>query len=224
MVGLGDLPGGSFFSGARAISADGSTVVGGGRSDAGAEAFVWTAVGGMVGLGDLPGGAFDSTAYGVSADGSTVVGRSSSAGFKPNEAFRWTRSDGMVGLGDLPGGLFSSWARGVSADGSTVVGQGSSEWGDAAFIWDVVNGMRALQDVLLDDFGLDLGGASVRLVEATAISPDGTVIVGTGLNAVGQTEAWLVSLRTAQVPVPGGLGLLGVGALVMGLMPRRRPR
>ena len=54
--GLGDLAGGRFWSDARSVSADGSTVVGFGYSISGREAFRWTSAGGMVGLGDLPGG------------------------------------------------------------------------------------------------------------------------------------------------------------------------
>ena len=41
MVGLGDLPGGSFNSDALATSADGSVVVGGSESASGSEAFRW---------------------------------------------------------------------------------------------------------------------------------------------------------------------------------------
>ena len=78
---LGDLPGGSFGSGAYGISADGSVVVGFGDSgDSGdpvlTEAFRWTSGGGIVGLGELPGGGFGSVAYAVSADGGVVVGDS----------------------------------------------------------------------------------------------------------------------------------------------------
>src|SRR5262249_44815241 len=74
---LGTLPGDT-SSGAYAVSAEGSTVVGGscmGTSDEGAtcRAFRWTEATGMMSLGKLPG---DSTslALGVSADGSVVVG------------------------------------------------------------------------------------------------------------------------------------------------------
>jgi probable HAF family extracellular repeat protein len=77
MVGLGDLPGGNFYSFAMDISADGSVVVGGSESGAGSEVFRWTNAEGMVGLGNLPGGD-NSYALGVSGDGSVVVG---SAGY-----------------------------------------------------------------------------------------------------------------------------------------------
>ena len=139
LIALGDLPGGSVDSLARAVSGDGSTVVGFSESASGRQAFRWTAGGGMVGLGDLPGGIFQSSALGVSGDGSTVVGRGASAtGF---EAYRWTAGGGMVGLGDLPGGTVVSVAFGVSGDGSTAVGQSSSTSGFEAFRWTAGGGM-----------------------------------------------------------------------------------
>ena len=116
MVGLGDLPGGLFYSDASGVSADGSVVVGssksassGGTGTGRTEAFRWAQATGMVGLGDLPGGLFYSDASGVSADGSVVVGVSEGANGR--EAFRWTQATGMVGLGVLPVGLFHSPIR-----------------------------------------------------------------------------------------------------------------
>jgi len=72
--GLGELPGGIFWSGADGISADGSVAVGFDHSASGQEAFRWTSAGGMVGLGDLPSGVFSSRAHGASADGAVVIG------------------------------------------------------------------------------------------------------------------------------------------------------
>jgi probable HAF family extracellular repeat protein len=98
---LGDLPGGTFFSEATAVSSDGSVVVGVSNSASGKEeAFRWTSATGMVGLSDLPGGSFQSVARHVSSDGSVIVGYSESA--SGQTAFRWTSSGGMVSLGDLP--------------------------------------------------------------------------------------------------------------------------
>ena len=180
MVGLGDLPGGEFRSFANAVSADGSVVVGSSSSASGFEAFRWTAAEGMVGLGDLPGGNFNSSASAVSADGSVVVGTSDSAiGSQP---FRWTTATGMAGLG------FEGSAFAVSADGSVVVGHSNGD----AFIWDATNGMRALENVLVDDLNLDLGDF-VHLRDATAISDDGRTIAGTGSTNVGP-EAWIARL------------------------------
>ena len=211
MVGLGDLPGGIFYSIARDVSSDGSVVVGLGYSGLGWEAFRWTQSSGMVGLGDLPGGSFYSNAWGVSSDGSVVVGASNAS-----EAFRWTQSSGMVGLGDLPGGSFYSAAQDVSSDGSVVVGYGSTSLGNEAFIWDATNGMRNLRTVLVNDFGLDLTGWTLK--QALGISDDGSTIVGYGTNTGGQTEAWVADLSTTAEPIPepstiflfsiGGLGIL----------------
>ena len=130
-TGLGDLAGGSFYSLADGVSADGSAVVGQGSSTSGDEAFRWTDSGGMVGLGDLAGGSFNSRAYGVSADGSAVVGRGSSA--SGTEAFVWDETNGMRGLMQVlmdQGIDMTGWslteARGVSADGLTIVGYGTN--------------------------------------------------------------------------------------------------
>jgi probable HAF family extracellular repeat protein len=169
------------------ISADGSVIVGSFGS-AVAEAFRWTQGTGMVGLGDLPGGAFHSIANGVSADGSVVVGWSVvSSG---NEAFLWTQDTGMMSLGTLPGSL-SAEGNAVSGDGSVVVGHSYTASGTEvqAFIWDPINGMRALQDVLVDDFGLDLTGWFLRT--AMDITPDGHTIVGFGYNPSGRSEGWI---------------------------------
>ena len=144
MVGLGDLPGGSFSSIANGISADGSVVVGRGASASGTEAFRWTSGGGMVGLGDLPGGSFSSIANGVSADGSVVVGLSNSASGL-NEAFLWDATNGMrslqtvlstdFGLGASLLGWTLTEAHGISADGLTIVGYGFDPDGGNEQAW-----------------------------------------------------------------------------------------
>ena len=144
-----------------------------------------------------------SRALGISADGSTVVGQSE--GPLGPEAFRWTQSTGMVGLGDLPGGSFDSLAWDASADGSRVVGFGSFDTGLEAFIWDETNGMRSIQDMLTDDYGLDLSGWT--LGHARGISDDGTVIVGFGDSPSGR-QAWM-----AVVPEPSTLILLTIGTV-----------
>jgi probable HAF family extracellular repeat protein len=130
--GLGDLPGGNFYSSAWDISEDGLVVVGRSSSASGMEAFRWTASGGMQGLGDLPGGLFESDAYDVSADGSVVVGYSES--LLGNEAFIWDTEHGMRSLRDVlvkDCGLdMTGWtlsnAMGISADGMIIVGYGTN--------------------------------------------------------------------------------------------------
>ena len=86
----------------------------------------------------------------------------------------------FVPLGDLPGGGFSSGASGVSADGSIVVGQGYSSVdngsGPEAFRWTAADGMVGL--------GHLSGGGFRRGIEATAVSANGSAIVGyTGIEA-----------------------------------------
>jgi uncharacterized membrane protein len=90
---LGELPGGSDYSVALGVSADGTYVVGEsssttsgpidpGRLTSGTEAFIWNAGSGMVGLGFIPNANttdfpdVSSSAAAVSADGSVVVGKS----------------------------------------------------------------------------------------------------------------------------------------------------
>jgi len=205
MVGLGDLPGGDVSSFARGISADGSIIIGDSKSALGTEVMMWTASGGMLSLGHLPGGiiAF-SRAAAVSADGAAIVGVSRSD--LGNEAFRWTSGEGMVGLGSLPGGNFSS-AFGVSADGATILGQSA---GGGAFVWDSVNGMRPL-DQLLISLGVDLTGW-VDLVQATGISADGKTIVGLGFSGAGRLEAFIAVIPEPSSALLMGLGLIGLGA------------
>ena len=219
MTGLGDLEGGDPFSEGADVSADGSIVVGLSESALGIEAYRWTSQGGMTGLGDLPGGLFGSGA--VTSDGSVIVGTSGSA--SGPEAYRWTAGTGMVGLGDLPGGQFSSSATDVSDDGSIVVGRsrvGRFSNQDAAFVWDEVHGMRSIQELLIDA-GIDLTGWS--LTGASGISSDGFVIVGTGLNPDGKTEAWWADLKGVPgfVPEPASFTVFACGGLILDLRRRR---
>jgi probable HAF family extracellular repeat protein len=217
MVGLGMLPGAT-RSLAYGVSGDGLVVVGqsGGVRIAG-EAFRWTADGGMVGLGAFPTpwGPDQSVAYDVSADGSVVVGQSGGL-FAFAHAFRWTADGGMVDLGKVPGAGSTSIAYGVSANGSVVVGRNADYPIDLAFIWDATNGMRSLQDVLINDYGLDLTGWTLE--EARDISDDGRTIVGIGTGPSGR-EGWI-----AVIPEPGTGLLLAVGLAAFVATGRRRPR
>lgn len=188
MIPLGHLSGTRPISGATAVSADGSVVVGGaepasippGQFSAN-EAFRWTEEGGMVGLGDLPGGRLFSAAQGVSGDGSQIVGIGNDENER-NTAFLWTLAGGYVPIRELhPNAITEAFA--ISADGTTVVGKSST----FAFRWTEIEGM------------VDLGLAfEFRASGAMAISDDGSVIVGYGL-----------------MPEPSTLALLGGGAIAL---------
>jgi len=175
---------------AWAASANGSVIVGQSNSGAGWRAFRWTQAGGAVELPLMP-GAISGSAKAVSADGGVVVGYSQLP--TSYEAFRWTAASGTTGLGHLPGGT-SSEALGVSADGSIVVGVDVTGLGQGAFVWDAHNGMRNLGGLLVSDFGLGSSLTGWTVTSADVISADGLVIVGSGTDPDGKTQAWRVNL------------------------------
>jgi probable HAF family extracellular repeat protein len=133
MATLSGYPAGYVPTDARAISSDGSTIVGDGFSTTTfqREAFRWTEGEGVVRLGDLPGGEVLSFGWGVSANGAVVVGESWTG--LGREAFVWTQASGMRNLKEVLVGYglnLDGWtlraAQGVSGDGRTIVGWGSS--------------------------------------------------------------------------------------------------
>lgn len=87
--GIGILPGGP-GSGAIAVSADGTVVVGSSsRTFGGSEAVVWTAATGLIGLGDVNGPPTSSAAFGVAGNGSIVVGADIHEGGGSTTGGRW---------------------------------------------------------------------------------------------------------------------------------------
>lgn len=203
MVGLGFLetPRNGVWSRAAGVSGDGSTIVGYSVGLSNQEAFRWTSGSGMVGLGGFPGETGGSGANDVSQDGSVIVGYAQSGSY--NEAFRWTQSGGMVGLGRLSGDVGSE-AVAVSADGKIIVGYSmNSEYAYTPFIWDNMNGMRSLADLLVAG-GADLSGYT--LLQATDISADGTTIVGVAKDSIDRNVGFISvvdrSTNTQGVPIP----------------------
>ena len=129
---LGDLPGGSFYTFATGVSADGLVAVGQGDGDKGLDPFRWEdgVMEALVGTPEF----FPSVAWATSSDGTVVIGRATIIG-GDLEAFRW--EDGVFeGLGDLPGGEIDSEAYDVSFDGAVVVGSSQSANGTDAFRWE----------------------------------------------------------------------------------------
>lgn len=203
-----------YVSVAFGLTPDATVAVGGGIFPdvvGGRRAFRWTEATGAESLGVLLGHTY-SDAHDVSDDGRTVVGygEGSGTGIRRAEAFRWTAETGMVGLGDLPGGVDYSFASSVSADGSLVGGYANSDAGIEYVLWDAAGNIRRLEEVLEDDFGLNLGGwqltaqgGSLPFTSPLSLSADGRTIVGTGINPQGVREAWM-----AVVPEPAVVPLL----------------
>jgi len=182
--GLGDFPGGQFYSQAYGVSADGTVVVGAGRHPGpGWQACRWTVTGDIEGLGSPPTGDEDSTrARGASADGSVVVG---AIGFEVvPEAFVWTKAGGLVGLGYLSGGD-ESYAYDVSGDGSVIVGYSTSSLGTEAFRWTADGGM----------VGLGILSGDPLFSVAFGISDNGSVVVG-----YSRSEAAAAALSGRAIP------------------------
>jgi len=165
---LGDLPGGTSFSSAFAVSADGRVVVGYSGSGNGDEAFRYED-GVMTGLGDLPGrNPYESRATAVSADGTIVAGTSGrSGGIHRSQAFLW--SDGLLtGLGSLATCTQPtlSSANALSDDGAVLVGMSCAPNGVTA---------AAYRNGTWEDLG---AYPTFEDSTATAISPEGDIIGG----------------------------------------------
>lgn len=191
MVGLGGLPGSSFFySTASGVSSDGTVVVGNAYSSPGFVAFRWTSSEGMADLGGLAGGTGTSIGRIVSSNGAVVAGYA--AGAAGTEGFRWTNEGGMVGIGDLEGGNYFSDAIGMSSDGEVLVGASDSAAGRQAFRWTRDTGIVGL--------GYLPGRDSAST--ATAVSADGSVVVGYS-NGVSGSAAF-------RWTATGGMVLIGI--------------
>lgn len=203
---LGTLENGG-YSRALAVSDDGQVAVGYASNAGGESPFVWSVDEGMTSLG------FEGVGSAISSDGSVVVGwekvvtKTSGKGKVLEfqwEAYRWTTvgQPEKIYLGDLPGsgayGIDGSHAYAVSSDGLVVAGSAYSSRGAEAFIWDDAAGMRSLQEVLSQDFGLDLSGWQLTRVDG--VSADGATFVGQGINPAGDTEAFIATLGP---PGPG---------------------
>ena len=159
------------------------------------QAVMWDASNQMIILGPDPGASnTDTQANAVSNDGAIVVGQ-----HRPDpgewQAVYWESESGlMVPLGMLAGDSWSI-AGWVNGDGSTIIG-GSSVGGAAyrPFLWTAEAGMRALQDVLEEDYDVDLTGWT--LGRLFCMSPDCSIIIGAGVDPGGHTRKWKATLCT----------------------------
>lgn len=218
--GLGWLRPTDVASSARAISADGSVIVG--RSwdptfNVGV-AFRYTEANGMQELPSLPPTAYgpESLAWAISPNGEFIAGISYTADLLGTHAVLWDDS-GIVDLGMFPGGR-GIGSFGVS-DGGVVVGAGSalldSGLTNIGFVWDRSSGLQYIGDYLAAN-GLAIPEGSL-IIECSAISADGRTFLGTGTSpALGRFNF------VATVPGPTTSSLFAL--LLAGRLSRRRSR
>ncbi|MCG8589945.1 MAG: hypothetical protein MJE66_11710 [Proteobacteria bacterium] len=202
---LGDLSGFDNTE-ARGASFDGSVIVGN-SADSGSgllRAFKSLNGGSLIALADVPGAQVKSEALAVSSDGDIIVGRANTASANDDEleAVLWTGGNSGGGgsvqvLGSL--GEPDSSALATNDDGSIIVGTAEiTPANEAAFLWDAVNGMRNLQTVLVEEYGLGEALEGWTLRKATGVSDmNGAgefVVVGTGDNPAGESEGFFAVL------------------------------
>ena len=151
------------------------------NNDGNTEAALWENDGWTF-LGNVDGGgtcdAFLSSGLAISSDGSTAVGMGWIS--CSTEAFYWTESTGIVGLGQTGGD--SEKAQAVSGDGSLIGGWNQSVGGRGSCVWD--------QDGNITFIGSPNPGS--LLGEVTAITNDGSIVVGFGSGTGGNhTEGYI---------------------------------
>lgn len=185
-MGLGDLPGGEFDSIAFAVSGDGRVVVGASVVEGSVgRAFRWTQAEGIQNLGTIT-----RDARAVSYDGSVIVGHRDIGG--STYVYRWTQSTGAVTLDDS-----FIYAGGVSYDGSLITADRRlppTQWYEACLV----------AGETIFPLG-DLPGGFI-VSDGSAISGDGTTVVGGSASAAGY-EVFRWTAQTGMVGLgdqPGG--------------------
>ena len=216
MTDLGSLGGTPDYSNAYGIN-DSTQVVGGISYTAqGPHRGILWENGTMTDLGDLADGAGGTRVYDINNLGQ-IVGESWSDSSGLHRAILW-QDDVMTDLGVLPDGSDCSIAEGINDSGFVVgtsyVGPPDSASSHRAFIWDSVNGMQDLNDML------DSSGAGWTLKGCRDISNAGH-IVGWGINPDGSQHGFLLTV----IPEPSTFiiwFLLGALGITVGWWRRRR--
>lgn len=141
---------------------------------------------------------------GVSDDGEVVFGnyQIDFGGSWHMYHFTWSEEKGVNPIAPSRELGVSIAAYDLSGDGSVLVGthhrfKPYPPHVFRAMMWSEALGVTLL-DELLQSKGVDLMGW--QLQKAIGISADGSVIVGTGVNGMGQTSSWVIDL--AAVPEP----------------------
>lgn len=175
---------------AKAVSLDGSVVVGNvmTRLASGAystTAFLWTAATGAIDLGAAS--ADDSFAHSLSEDGSVVAG-TGRFGTSQLQPYVWTATSGMIPLGEFGTGMAVDVT--LSADGSTVLGARSP----FGFRWTQTGGLQTF--------------SGTTWFHPTSATRDGEKLAGflqTGQLSAG-AAVWTAATGVTSLPEPAGLG------------------
>jgi probable HAF family extracellular repeat protein len=205
IIGLGDLPGGEFWSTATGIDMTGQVVIGYSNTGSGDRAFKWSKLTGIAQLQLPNNGMSDSSATAVNADGSVVVGVDAPAG-TGTRALGWAPNPFAIATSGGKG--LDYRAVGVSADGQKYL---ISELGDQPAVTSMVTAGIGLKFVMngsalgmSDDTSViavndDTGCANTnqgvppkmpdgRCFYATSLTRDGKYLYGEG-------DAWPELLR-----------------------------
>lgn len=129
-----------------------------------------------------------------------MVGESAVASDTVGHAFMW-QNGVMTDLGVLPE-TDSSFAQGINEHGQAVGRSYGGTTPARAFLWDEINGLQDLNDML------DASAAGWTLKGAVDINNAGQ-IVGWGINPDGSQHGYLLTV----VPEPSTFVLLGMGAV-----------
>src|SRR5208337_1420220 len=202
LAGLGSI--------AYAVSANGDVVAGisGGTGNQNPRAFRWAA-GSMQDLDPNGNDNANAYAYGISADGNAIVGQFNEPGY--GGAFSWTPAGGFEWLQPVPDGWLEPAAQSVSKDGGVIVGSAGNycpPCGNHAWLWST-NGY------------VDLGAlpGSTGGSAASAVSEDGTVVVGWSVDSQGRPTAFRWTEKTGIQSLgllPGGANSYATGASTNG--------
>ncbi len=180
-----------------AVSPDGEFVVGWVAGGETMRAFLWSSREGTIDLGQISDQPTHNEARVISDDGRIVAGNSSDTTVRlapDGQVFIWTRGRGMVGIGDLLGGQFRSRVSAMSGDGTVIFGEGTTDTGPRAFVWTAMHGLRDLNNVLSEEFGIKEthGWHVVQVVDA---SMDGRILLGRAvLGSIPRDQACIVQL------------------------------
>lgn len=209
----------SFPAGARvfntqgtniAVSDDGSTMVGTARVGLESEPFRWTEATGVQLLGNPP-SLSNSRGMDISGDGSVLVGDGGN-GAGGGQGFRWTQATGFEIIqppDGTPSPEFGYSFNRISSNANVIVGARFEDQDGFATYWDPIGGLRLLETVAAEH-GIDLQGH--RLHDATAVSGDGKIIIGSVGDGHSYGSVYILDLN-APVPEPAAHLLAAIAFL-----------